>query len=244
MRRAAIAAALVACLCLAAPSAAAAGSPSPSPFSAVSASPPAEPSVVYRLGTTLHPDGFNPFTARSAVSRDCFLLCYDYLTTSAAAPDGGYEVAPDLASDWKVSEGGRVWSFTVRTGMIWHDGVAVTAADIAFTYDWVLRARPPAYIGYLAGVSRVQAPDATTLVITCRAPSVAPLHLAIPVLPEHIWRPYSDMDLTATEGISNVALVGSVDITGAWSQLGGKVVTQVVRLQMVKVGPGADECTA
>ena len=51
--------------------------------------------------------------------------------------DGG-RVAPALFSHWQVEAGGRVWTFHVREGARFHDGVAVEAAHILATIEGIL----------------------------------------------------------------------------------------------------------
>ena len=172
----------------------------PAGAAATSSSPsPATDEVVYRIGTTQDYDGFNPFTAWSGITWDSFRLCYDFLTWYKPDKNGGFDVAPDLATSWKTSADGKVWTFTIRPGMTWHDGVRLTARDVAFTYNWIIQTQNTTYIQYLVGVTSVEAPDDTTLVITCRRPSAGMLALYIPILPEHVWKKYADRDATAME---------------------------------------------
>lgn len=42
---------------------------------------------------------------------------------------------PDLAENWGVSLNGLIYNVTLREGLTWHDGVALTAQDVAFTID-------------------------------------------------------------------------------------------------------------
>ncbi|MDO5094982.1 MAG: ABC transporter substrate-binding protein [Peptostreptococcaceae bacterium] len=41
----------------------------------------------------------------------------------------------DLATDYKVSEDGLTWTFTIRDDVKFHDGEKLTAKDVAFTYN-------------------------------------------------------------------------------------------------------------
>ena len=41
---------------------------------------------------------------------------------------------PDLAENWEVSGGGKVWTFHLRKGVRWNDGEPLTADDVVFTY--------------------------------------------------------------------------------------------------------------
>lgn len=63
---------------------------------------------------------------------------YDVLsgTVSQLAPvskttEGTFE---PLLTEYSEQDGGKTWSFTVRNGFKWHDGVAVTADDLVFTF--------------------------------------------------------------------------------------------------------------
>jgi peptide/nickel transport system substrate-binding protein len=192
-RAAAVCAALLllAALALAVARPARAASPSPSP---------AQPE--YRVGTPQGCDGVNPFRSWSPVSRECLRLGYDFLTRY----DTDYQPAPDIATSWDTSEDGLTWTFHLRDGMEWQDGAPLTARDVVFTYDLVLRTREPAYIQYLSGVEDVRAPDDSTVVITTRRPKADMLAIGIPVLPEHIWSK-EDPDRLAES--TNLPFVGS-----------------------------------
>ena len=41
---------------------------------------------------------------------------------------------PDLAETWSMSADGRVWTFRLRAGLLWHDGRPLDADDVVFTY--------------------------------------------------------------------------------------------------------------
>ncbi len=167
------------------------------------ASPTPSPGPVdYRIGVSQPGDGLNPFSAWSPVSRECFLLGYDYLTWF----DADYHPAPDIATSWELSEDGLAWTFHIREGMTWQDGEPLTARDVAFTYNLIRDSQEPVYSHYLTGVSRVEAPDDATVVITTRHPKADMLGLAIPILPEHIWKTVRPDEL---EWFDNEPFVGS-----------------------------------
>jgi peptide/nickel transport system substrate-binding protein len=48
-----------------------------------------------------------------------------------------FDVQPDLATEWTVSDDGLTYVFTLREGVTWHDGEAFTADDVKFTFDLV-----------------------------------------------------------------------------------------------------------
>ncbi len=43
-------------------------------------------------------------------------------------------VEPSLATDWKASEEGKVWTFNLRRDVKFHDGSPFTAADVVFSF--------------------------------------------------------------------------------------------------------------
>ncbi len=50
----------------------------------------------------------------------------------------GKTLIPNLCTSWKVTEGGRVYTFYLRKGVKWSDGQPFTADDIMFWYEDVL----------------------------------------------------------------------------------------------------------
>jgi peptide/nickel transport system substrate-binding protein len=44
-------------------------------------------------------------------------------------------ITPDLAKSWEISEDGLVITFFLREGIMWSDGVPLTADDIVFSYN-------------------------------------------------------------------------------------------------------------
>jgi peptide/nickel transport system substrate-binding protein len=98
---------------------------------------------------------------------------------------------PDLAQTWTVSPDGTVYTFTLRPGLLWQDGVLLTAEDVMFTYELLqssdLRNGPemPAAV-QTALVTQV---DTSTVQFELTEPySPLPAHLTLGLLPEHLLR--------------------------------------------------------
>lgn len=91
---------------------------------------------------------------------------YDELVRVAPA---GKTIQPDLATSWKMSNGGKVYTFKLRSGLKFQDGTALTARDIAFDIN---RARKPAasWSWTLTAVKSVTAPSASTVKFTLSHP--------------------------------------------------------------------------
>ncbi|MCC5974467.1 MAG: ABC transporter substrate-binding protein [Rubellimicrobium sp.] len=49
--------------------------------------------------------------------------------------DDDFNILPELATDWSISEDGLTWTFTLREGVTFHDGSAFTAADVVHTFE-------------------------------------------------------------------------------------------------------------
>ena len=59
---------------------------------------------------------------------------YDRLTTV----DDNWKVLPSLATSWKASAGGKVWTFQLRKGVKFHNGKPFTSADVVYTFRRVI----------------------------------------------------------------------------------------------------------
>lgn len=55
----------------------------------------------------------------------------------SVAPDGTQ--IPDMAERFEVSEDGKTYTFFLKAGNKWHDGEPVTADDVAFTFNTLLK---------------------------------------------------------------------------------------------------------
>ena len=50
-------------------------------------------------------------------------------------PDQNGDLVPAVASEYKVSEDAKVYTFTLRDGITFHDGSAVTAEDVKYSIE-------------------------------------------------------------------------------------------------------------
>ena len=48
------------------------------------------------------------------------------------------KIDPALAESWTTSDDGKVYTFKLRQGVKWHDGVEFTADDVVFTFDQII----------------------------------------------------------------------------------------------------------
>ena len=109
-----------------------AASSSPSPAPARSCSRSAGPR---------EPDNLNPFIGWATTTYEIWAVNYDFLFS------WGINNQPilDLASQFPtkanggISPDGKIWTVHLRPNLKWSDGQPLTAADVAFTYNYVVK---------------------------------------------------------------------------------------------------------
>jgi peptide/nickel transport system substrate-binding protein len=113
-------------------------------------------------------------------------------------PDSLLRPEPDLAESWMVSPDGKTYTFRLRGGVKWHDGVPFTARDVKFTFDQILDPKSGTLLwSDFSMISRVEAPDSLTVRFTLEtpfAPFLTLLGYNAGIIPEHAFggRPILD----------------------------------------------------
>jgi peptide/nickel transport system substrate-binding protein len=156
---------------------------------ASSSSPSPAGKVVLRLGMTNTPDNLNPFVGQMQSCYEIWSLNYDLMVGFSSGDYGHPQgaAATGLADRWTVTDGGRVWTFHIRSGVEWQDGVPLTAHDVAFTYNYVMKNNLGSYMMYLNFIKSVVAPNDNTVVFTCTKPKANMLDMWVYIMPQHIW---------------------------------------------------------
>ena len=132
-----------------------------------------------QFGTTFDADNLNPFVGYSGTAYEIFHLNYDFLV----GYDTDLSPRPELATSWETSPDGKVWTFHLRQGVTWQDGEPFTAADVVFTYTYIIKNDLTAFTSYTNSIEKVVALDDFTVKMTCSAPKANMLRLWIPILP-------------------------------------------------------------
>lgn len=86
-------------------------------------------SSMYREAVVGRITTINPLLPEGSASADAVKLIFNGLVK--ADPTG--RIIADLAESWNISPDGKIYTFTLRKGVLWHDGVPFTANDVAFT---------------------------------------------------------------------------------------------------------------
>jgi peptide/nickel transport system substrate-binding protein len=89
----------------------------------------AQPGGIYSEAAVGTVQTLNPILPESSAASDINRLIFSGLTRY----NSRRQLVPDLAEKWDISADGRTYTFHLRHGVKWHDGVPFTSADVAFT---------------------------------------------------------------------------------------------------------------
>jgi peptide/nickel transport system substrate-binding protein len=109
-------------------------SPGSTGESGTGTSGPAPSDGTLSLGLVLEPESLD-FTTTSGAAIPQILLDNVYETLVTQAQDGS--IQPGLAESWTVSDDGKTYDFTLRSGVTFSDGTPFTADDAAFSINYV-----------------------------------------------------------------------------------------------------------
>lgn len=106
---------------------------------------------VLRIAQADPPDAFDPATLGDNRSIELAQNVFDGLT---AVDERTLRTVPALARSWRVSNGGRTYTFELRRGVRFQDGSPLTAQDIAASLNRTLS--PSTGSGYVFFLSAIQ----------------------------------------------------------------------------------------
>lgn len=106
-----------------------------------------------------------------AFSSDGFEFVRNVYDSLTQYEPGGVTIQPSLAESWEMSDDATEYTFTLRDGVTFHDGSALTADDVVASIERVQGVNQgPASI--IANVAGVEAVDDSTVTFTLSAPDV------------------------------------------------------------------------
>jgi peptide/nickel transport system substrate-binding protein len=156
------------------------------------------------LRVALHSDLkiIDPIWTTALISTHHGLMIYDTLF----ALDERLQPKPQMVESWKVSDDNRNWTFMLRDGLEWHDGLPVTAEDcVASIRRW--SARDGMGQKLMSHVSELTAIDAKTFTMKMKEPyGLVIATLAKPsanmlfVMPKRVAETDPNTQLTDTTG--------------------------------------------
>jgi len=109
--------------------------------------------------------GLDPHLSTALNSELMFQMVYSGLLKV----DDSMAIQPDLAESWSVSEDGLVYTFTLRDGIKFHNGRAVSSDDVVYSFNRILSGGG-AFSARFADVAKIENPDPRTVVFTLKRP--------------------------------------------------------------------------
>ena len=147
-----------------------------------------------RVGLDVDAGTLDPRLARDTSAYRVADLIYDGLVR--LSPD--LKPEPNLAQSWENPDP-QTWIFKLRDGVTFHDGTPLTADDVVFTYQTILKPEMNAPLrGLFTPISKVEAIDASTVKFTLSAP-YSPLlsYLEMGIVPKKAVEGGADLALEA-----------------------------------------------
>jgi len=156
---------------------------------------------VLTIGMTQGIDSMNPVRGVTVAAFEAWNMVYPTLTDKAAKDFG---VIPGLATKWKGSDDGKTWTYTLRPGMKWSDGQALTAEDVAYTVN---RSRDEAWLNHASttGNLTATATSPTEVVIKSKVPDPKLPTMDVYIVPKHVYEKYDAKAITKWNGQTDVA---------------------------------------
>jgi peptide/nickel transport system substrate-binding protein len=167
--------------------------------------------ITFRVGVTADMVAPNPFKACCGAEYEMMFNAFDMLFNFKPAD---LTPAPGLATKPCTPNGDYTeWTCTIRSGVMWSDGVPLTSKDIAFTYKFILDNALSSFSDYLPFNPTFETPNDTTLIWKSEKPTFAPtVPPWVPIVPEHIWSKYDGQGAKAIKAVDPLAdgpMVGS-----------------------------------
>lgn len=155
-------------------------------------------------------NSLNPLNSTNAHDFQLTRLIYDRLvriTETGEPANWAAESIDDVNGD------GQTYKIKLRSNMTFHDGEAVTAEDVKFSYDLVKEIESPYFIGMVEPIESVEVIDDLTVQFNLResfSPFISNTLAQMYIFPEHYWKPILD-----EQGASGVLEHQNEDIVGS-----------------------------
>jgi len=148
-------------------------------------------------------DSFNPFVVRGVAAAG--INSYLYETLLVSSDDEPFSAYGLIAESIETPEDRSYVVYNLRPGARFHDGHPITAEDVAFTFNTLMKEGHPFYRSYYGGVESVTVESERRVRFDFGETNNRELPLILgqmPVLPAHYWeeRSFGDNGLTPPLG--------------------------------------------
>lgn len=171
---------------------------------------------VLRVGTLQFPDSINPFNSFSADGQTVIHYIYPTLVDYDTRDNS---IVPNFATSWEESEDGLTWTFHTIADAQWSDGQPLTARDVEWTINTIVKYRAGASGGLSDNVPAVESAEAiddTTVVLHLEnrvSYLLAALQRAA-ILPQHVWEQFATGDGAELQAQTNIPVEGEPIVSG------------------------------
>ena len=114
-----------------------------------------------------NPNTLDPHATEGTLTFQVLKSVYDTLVE----PDQDGRIVAALAESWRVSEDNLRWTFRLRDGVVFHNGDALTSADVAASFERLLEpAFGSPHAKELAALREIRTPDRRTVELVLDQP--------------------------------------------------------------------------
>lgn len=133
-------------------------------------------------------DSLNPYTIKGTAADGIDALTgVTLMTQSYDEPFTMYGYVAETAT--RAADNAAI-TFNLRTNAVWDDGKSITADDVVWTFNTLIKDGAPFYRAYYADIKSVKADSPTQVTFTFKTTKNRELPLIVaqmPILPKHYW---------------------------------------------------------
>ncbi|MDD4409407.1 MAG: ABC transporter substrate-binding protein [Candidatus Pacebacteria bacterium] len=161
-----------------------------------------------KYGIIGQPQFINPLYAQSSeIDKTILELVFSGLMKY----DENGKPTPDLIKDYKFIENGKIFEFTIKDNVKWHDGEPLTIDDVIFTIELI---QNPSYLSPLysnwTSVEAIKTADNKGIIRLNQPYSNLLDNLAaLKIMPKHIWKDMPVQSIFKNEKLNIISPIGS-----------------------------------